>query len=459
MNFRVVFRDIGIVFKYTSFVFLLPILVALYYREYFTIKYFILTFLPMFVAGVVLKKVFATGEKTMLKEGLVIASLMWLFIALLSAIPYVGLLKTTLLEATFETMSAWTTTGLSILVPEELPKTMLFYRSVQQWFGGAGIIVIALAGMFRTGSSLYYAEARTEKIRPNILNTIKMIWWIYTIYTIAGAALLFAAGMGLFDAINHSMTAIATGGLSTHSESIGYYNSPYIEIVIIWIMLVGCISFLSHYELFTGKIKKFFSDVFIRSLFLTIIIGTLFVFKDKGLRTGAFTVVSAISSTGYNIDTISGWPDFPLFTLIVLMLIGGCAGATASGIKINRAVVALKSIVWSLYRIRRPMQVFSKKIGDVSYSDSLVAEVFKFIMLYLAFTALGVFVFLYDGYTLTQSIFQSASAIGNNGLSTITEYTPFALAMNIFLMWIGRLEIWAVLTFFGYLIIRQKDMR
>lgn len=459
MNVRVILRDTGTVLKYSSIVFLIPIFVALMYGEYFTIYYFLLSSLPFFSLGIAMEKLFFTEEKTLLKEGLVIVSLMWVVISLISTIPYLGLTKLNMLESTFETMSAWTTTGFSILVPEEIPKTMLFFRSIQQWFGGVGIIVLALAGMFRTGASLYYAEARTEKIRPNILNTAKMIWWIYAFYTLAGTALLIAAGMAPFDAANHSMTAIATGGLSTHSASIGFYNSVYVELAVVWIMIIGCISFLSHADLAAGKFGKFFSDVFIRSLFAVILLGTAAVFGERGLRIGFFTVVSAISSSGFNLDAIDAWPAFSLFAIILLMLVGGCAGATASGIKINRLVVAVKSVMWSVYHIRRPMQVFQRRIGDIVYPETLVSEVLKFILLYIAFTALGAFVFLYEGYTLTQSVFQSVSAIGNNGLSVITEYTPVALAMHIFLMWVGRLEIWAVLVLFSYFLVRSKDMR
>ncbi len=457
MNLKAVFRDIGIVLKYISPVFLLPVIPALIYAEYFTIIYFVLTFLPVFAAGSILEKIFATDDKTLLKDGLLSVALLWLTITLAATIPYIGIEKITLLEASFETMAAWTTTGYSLLVPEELTHTMLFYRSVQQWFGGVGIIVLALAGMFRTGASLYYAEARTEKIRPNILNTIKMIWWIYALYTIVGIILLIFAGMTPFDAINHGMTSIATAGLSTHSESIGYYNNPHIEFVIIIIMITGSISFLSHYDLLLGKTKKFFSDVFVRSLFVFIILGTLFAMKDNSLRSGLFTVVSAVSSTGYNLNTVGMWPDFSIFALIVLMLVGGCAGATTSGIKINRIIIILKSVMWSVNRLKSPRRVFSRKIGLVSYNDALVAEVFKFILLYLMFIMLGAFVFLHEGYDLKVSVFQSVSAIGNSGLSVMPEYTPLSMFTAIMLMWIGRLEIWAVLTLFGYIIIKSKS--
>jgi len=449
MNLRAVFRDIGIVLKYISPVFLLPVIAALIYGEYFTIVYFIFTFLPLFIVGSILQKIFATDEKTLLKEGLLTVALLWLMITLAATIPYICIEKITLLEASFETMAAWTTTGFSLLVPEDLTHTMLFYRSVQQWFGGVGIVVLALAGMFRTGASLYYAEARTEKVRPNILNTIKMIWWIYAVF-------LVFAGMTPFDAINHGMTSIATGGLSTHSESIGYYNNPYIEFVIIMIMITGSISFLSHYELLLGKRKKFFSDVFVRSLFVFIIVGTLFVMKDKGSRSGLFTVVSAVSSTGYNLDTVGMWPDFSVFVLIILMVVGGCAGATASGIKLNRIIIVLKSVMWSVNRLKSQSRVFSRKIGAVSYTDSLVAEVFKFILLYLVFIMIGAFVFLHEGYDLKVSVFQSVSAMGNSGLSVMSEYTPLSMFTAIMLMWIGRLEIWAVITLFGYLMIKSK---
>lgn len=455
MNFKVIFRDIGTVLKYISPVFLLPIIPALIYNEHFTIIYFLLTALPMFAIGAIFENIFATDEKTALKEGLLTVSLIWLFITLIATIPYIGLTKISLLPATFETMAAWTTSGYSLLTPEALPKTMLFYRSIQQWFGGVGIIVLALAGLFKTGASLYYAEARTEKIKPNILSTIKMIWWIYVLYTFAGVALLTAAGMTPFDAVNHSMTAIATAGLSTHSESIGYYNNPHIELIIILMMITGSIPFLCHYNLLTGN-TKIFRDVFVRSLIVMIFISTLLVLKERGLRTGLFTAVSAISSTGYNLDTIGNWPDFSFFVLIILMLVGGCAGSTVSGIKINRIVIVLKSLMWSVNRIRHPRQIFSRKIGQVSYPSRVVVEIFKFILLYFIFVILGIFIFLHEGYELNHSIFQSVSAIGNSGLSVVSEYTPLSMITAILLMWIGRLEIWAVITLFGYFAIKSK---
>ncbi|MCK4968186.1 MAG: TrkH family potassium uptake protein [Candidatus Aenigmarchaeota archaeon] len=456
MDFRIVFRDIGVVFNYLSFIFLLPIIVALYYQEYFTIKYFVFTFMFCFSIGTILKKLFSSKESTRLKEGLISVAFLWLAITAFAAIPYMALEKLSFLQAMFETMSAWTTTGFSVLVPEELSKTMLFYRSIQQWFGGVGIVVIALAGMFKTGASLYLAEARSEKLKPNIVNTVKLIWGIYAGYTILGILLLFVAGMAPFDAINHSMTAIATGGLSTHSESIGYYDNFSIELVVIFLMLIGSISFLSHHELFTRNIKKFFKDVFVRSLLVIVTISTLLVLTENNFRTSLFTVVSAISSAGFNLDNLAIWPSFSFLILIVLMIIGGGAGSTSSGIKLNRLVIILKSIKWSLHRIRYPRHIISRKVGDTSYEDSVISEIFKFIALYFLFILFGIFIFLQQGYTLEQSIFQPVSAIGNGGLSVITEYTPLSLGTLIILMWVGRIEIWAAMLLVYYLFGRRK---
>lgn len=459
MNLKVILRDMGVVLKFASISFLFPILAAVYYREYPAIEYFFMAFVLAFVAGAALEKIFRTNDRTLLKEGLMCVSLIWIVIPLASAIPYLGLTKISLLEALFEAMSAWTTTGFSILIPEALPKSMLFFRSIQQWFGGVGIVVIAIGGVFNTSASLYYAEARNEKIKPNILSTIKMIWWIYLAYTVAGGALLLLAGMTPFDAVNHSMTAIATGGLSTHSESIGYYNNPYIELVIILIMLVGSISFLSHYDLLAGNVRKFFSDVFVRSFFALLIIGAILVYSDMGLRTGVFTIVSAASSTGYNLDAIDAWPAFSLFALIIVMLIGGGAGSTAGGMKINRMYVALKSVVWSMKRIRHPREIFSKKIGDASYSNDMVLSIFKFMMVYAVFFVFGTLVFLHDGYGLGFSMFQSASSISNIGLSVIPAYSTLGMGTAIFLMWAGRLEIWAAVTLLVYIAVKSMRIK
>ncbi|UCC91600.1 MAG: TrkH family potassium uptake protein, partial [Candidatus Aenigmatarchaeota archaeon] len=245
MDTKVIFKSVGTCFKYASFVFLVPVIVSLIYGEYFAMPYFFLSFLVALILGLFLEKVFYTERTTRFEEGFVIVALIWMVMTLISTIPFVFVSGTGFVDALFESMSAWTTTGFSLLDLETTPYSILFWRSFAQWVGGIGIVVLALSGLFKTSNTLYIIEGH-ERIKPNVINAVKTIWWIYIFYTIIGITLLFVAGMPLFDSVNHAMTGIATGGMGTHSGSIGFYNSPAIESVMMFIMILGGISFFMH---------------------------------------------------------------------------------------------------------------------------------------------------------------------------------------------------------------------
>ncbi|MCX6819228.1 MAG: TrkH family potassium uptake protein [Candidatus Aenigmarchaeota archaeon] len=399
-------------------------------------------------------------KTTEFRHALVVVALIWLIAALLSAIPFVFVLKMNFLDSFFEAMSAWTTTGLTVINNvEAVPFTLLFWRSFMQWVGGIGIVVAVLGGVFKLGSSMFFAEAREEKIKPNVINTIRTILWIYLFYTSFGFVLLVIFGMPVFDSINHVMTAISTGGMSVKNSSISYYNNIYIEMVLMFIMLCGSISFLSHFNLLKGNIRYFIRDLQLRSLVILLLIAffVLMLFISPA-REAAFQVISASSGTGFSTADLSAWNDFSKSVLILLMVVGGCAGSTAGGLKLIRVITLFKSAYWNLRMLMTPGVVINKKIGDKILKNQDIRVTLIFILLYIMFLLLGSFVFMGLGFSGTNSFFEVASAQGNVGLSTgITSASLHYLGkiMLIINMWVGRLEIWAIFIMISSIFIRR----
>ncbi|MEE9323270.1 MAG: TrkH family potassium uptake protein [Candidatus Aenigmarchaeota archaeon] len=454
MNTKVIFKSVGTCFKYASFVFLVPIIVAVIYSEYFAIPYFFICFLISITLGFILEKGFYTERETRFDEGMVIVAMIWLVMTLISSIPFVFVSGTPFIDALFESMSAWTTTGFSLLNLESVPQSILFWRSFGQWVGGIGIVILALSGLFKTGNTLYIIEGH-ERIRPNVMNAVKTIWWIYIFYTILGISLLFIAGMPLFDSINHGMTGISTGGMGTHAESIGFYNSQAIEMVMMFIMLMGAISFFMHYQLIAGKRKKFFKNIQTITLILLIILATLLLLPFNSLRESIFHAVSAITCSGFGIQNLIVWSDYSKSLLVILMIFGGAAGSTVGGLKLSRVLIFFKSMYDNVRKIMRPRLVFPRRIANLAYTEDELQAIFKFIGIYLLFLIIGSFILMSQGHPAVNSLFQVASAQGNVGLSVIPDLNIISKITLIFNMWIGRLEIWAVLVFIIYILRRR----
>ncbi len=454
MNTKVILKSVGTCLKYASFVFLIPIIVAIIYGEFFAIPYFFLSFLISLILGFALEKIFYTDRGTRLDEGFVIIALIWLLIALLSTIPFVFVGGTNFIDALFESMSAWTTTGFSLLDLESVPQSILFWRSFGQWIGGIGIVVLALSGLFKTSNTLYIMEGH-ERIKPNVINAVKTIWWIYIFYTIVGIALLLIAGMPPFDSVNHAMTGIATGGMGTHAESIGFYNSQAIEIVMMFIMILGAISFFMHYQLLAGRSKKFFKDIQTITLILLIILAALLLLPFNPLRDSVFHAVSAITSSGFGTQSLTSWSDYSKSLLVILMIFGGAAGSTVGGLKLNRVLIFFKSIFDNVRKLIKPRLVFPRRIFNLIYTEDELQAVLKFTGIYIFFLILGSFILMSQGHSAINSLFQVASAQGNVGLSVVPDLSIISKLTLIFNMWIGRLEIWAVLVFITFILRRR----
>ena len=471
---NIICRDLGYVLIIVGIVNLLPILVSLFYNEYNEIFWILVTTVLLLVAGGLLRLIGGKiKDEPRLRQTVFIAALSWIIIPAITAIPFMYITHVDFLSGLFETMSGWTTTGLSMYTGSEetLSHTILFYRSFLQWLGGIGMVVLTATVLARPGSgtfALYYAEAREDRIRPSMRSTLNSIWWIYFFVTGLGIILLFVFGMPLWDSINHTMAAVSTGGFGIKNANIGAYPSLSIEIIIIVLMLFGATSFFALHKLLTGKIRSFFQDAQVRTLIFLYIFGGLLLTLTNlsyymgdifnSFRYSIFQYISAESTTGYSNASFLAWTPVAKLILAFSMIIGGAAGATCGGIKAVRASLLARGTVWRIKKILSTKhRVLTFKLGDkyMSVEDryNVIDEAATVSFLWAICLVIGIFVLMWttSGYTTEDIIFEVCAAQGNAGLSTgITNIAmnPIAKTMLVIGMYIGRLEIIPIIAMF-----------
>jgi len=458
---------IGSILEGVGLAYLFPVLLVWFYPDEVTfVEYFAIPGMVCIVFGAWLSRHSSRIEDVNLRQAMIAAAFTWLFASLVSVVPFMRIAGMNFVDSYFESMSAWTGTGLTMMSNlSSYPKMLLFWRAWMQWLGGVGIVLVALTILIRPGvaaARLYKAEARSERILPNLVNTAKVIFEIYLVLTLVGAYLYYINGMGAFDALTHAMTGLGTGGMSTHDESIGFFHSPAINAITIFLMIMGAVNFTVHYKLFKSKsLKPFFEDIQVRYMFLflipaiAIIAYSLYQVGDQvgqALQEAIFHAVSAISCTGFQITSLSNYPEVAKFIIAILMVIGGGAGSTAGGIKLIRVTLMYESLKWTIESAILPRgAVIKRKVGNYVFSEEDIQEVMSFTMTYLAFLLFGtVYTMLRVKAGLANALFEVASAQGNVGLSIgITSPTmPVDLkVLYILLMWIGRLEIFSTLVF------------
>ena len=401
-----------------------------------------------------------------------LSAFIWLVLPFISAVPYVlagKLIDPSIglspVDAFFESMSGYTATGLTMYTDvESLPMSVLFWRSLTEWIGGVGVIVLFLTVFIRRSGTvahkLYSAEGRSDRIVPSVISTARQIWLIYLGYTLAGTLALMALGMSAFDSLNHSMTAMATGGFSVRNASIGAYGNPLYEDVIMILMLLGGISFVLHSKLLRGKVKEFLSNIEITTMFFIILFFSIAMyfsmyrgnFAAGGMQAAFFQSISALTGTGFATDDLSRWNDFSKFMMTILMIFGGGYGSTASALKLIRVAVLLYAVWWTAKRALLPEHAVLKfKMAGRIYSDKELQSVALYAWVYLTLLVLGALVFMFSGYSAVDSLFEVASAEGNVGLSVGITSPFMPLHQKIVLiieMWAGRLEIFPVLILF-----------
>lgn len=429
-------------------------------------------------------------ENFEIKDSFIIVTLTWVVFALFGMLPFLlnGTVST-VTDAFFEAMSGFTTTGSTLLNNiDEQPHGILFWRSIMQWLGGLGIIVLFLAIMPALNRSsnkvmMFSAEMSgigVKKLHPKMMMTARKLLGIYIILTILCGFMYWLGPMNTFDAICHAMTTMSSGGFSTHQASISYFNSPYIEYVASVFMFASGINFSLYYFLFTGQGKLFRENEELRwylgaVILLTSIFIALFYFAprldtvltqehsypvgfENRFRTSLFHVTSIITSTCFQATNFDYdlWGGLFLIPTFIMMASGACAGSTSGGIKIIREVISIKSINNIFRRLLHPNALFSVKVSNEVIDDDKTRRVVNFLIIFMLLYVLGVLLFIISGSNLEESMFNCISALGNSGpgigstgpSASFSELSDMGKWTMSFLMLIGRLEIYTVLVTF-----------
>tara|TARA_Y100001970_G_scaffold162714_1_gene198909 strand:- start:25341 stop:26786 length:1446 start_codon:yes stop_codon:yes gene_type:complete len=470
---KTVFFIIGILLIILGIFMIIPYGLQLFYDE--NSNSFLSSSIITIFIGVLTVLASIKKEKQLnLQQAFLFSTLAWLAIASFGSIPFMlSNLKLSFSDAFFESMSGITTTGSTVIDDlDGTAKSILLWRAIMQWLGGIGIIVMAttvlpllkVGGMqlFKTDSS------GTEKILPKTVEVATTIILIYTTLTIVCAFTYWAQGMSIFDSIAHSFTTLATGGFSTHNESIGYFKSPGIEITSIIFIILGSLPFVAYLKFLKGNKKIFFEDTqikgFIYLIFFSILVMFIYLFINnsdysfgENLRVSSFNVLSILSGTGYVNDDFGLWGEFPLIFFLFLMFVGGCAGSTTCGIKIFRLQILFVFIKNQLKKLIYPNSVFVTNYNKQKIEDSFVNSVIIFIFSYLFLFLIISILLSISGLDFLSSISGAATSISNVGPGLGEMIGPngnFGDVSNIskwilsFSMLLGRLEIFAVLVLF-----------
>ena len=410
--------------------------------------------------------------KMTLKSAMIFSTIIWLIACALGALPYYFAGELSYLNAYFEAMSGFTTTGFSMYSNlDAVSFTMNFWRAFTQWIGGLGIIFLLLALLRSTGADvmrLYLAEGREERLVPSIKHSTRIIVYIYLFFTAIAISLFLLAGMPVFDSVFHAFTALSTGGFGMHNTSLLFYNSVWIEIAAMIVMMIGATNFALHYTVLKGNWKEYFKDIETKVAFSLIIISTILVtfvlYNNQvygndlllNFRFALFQMVSAITTTGLQTafypDLLAKWIGLGTFFLTILMIIGAGSLSTGGGIKWLRFGILLKGISWQVKSFILPGKaVMAKKIHHVTelkITDDILRITGAFVFTYFVIYIISVIIVLIYYPDISRVIFEVASGLSNVGLGSgiITPDSP-ALVKIVFIVdfWMGRLEIWPVL--------------
>lgn len=537
-DFGTIARDVGSLLLMQVVLMAVSMVAALAFREWYVALAFLISGAVTAAIGGSARKAFEDAPAPGIKHGMVIAAAGWLSTALLGSLPFLlsahltppevmasfvpsgaGWDPVTVLgvssqssliyfrnplHALFESMSGFTGSGLTMAVHEpSLPRAIQWWRSLTQWVGGVGVIVLTVSILARPGSgsyALYRSEAREKRIHPSIISTVQTVWKIFVAYSVLAVIALFVAirmsdygsQLTLFEqawqALNHGMTGVSTGGFSVTDDSIATYNSPLIEMVLLPVMTLGAIAFPIHYAVLRDQEpSQLLEDIQTRWLLILLVGGSVVLSVQNSLflettgefgatidvpallspfitagtldvtRDAVFQFVSALTCTGFQSSPISGWSDGGKLIVSGAMTLGGAAGSTVGGIKLIRGYTISKGIQWQFKRVFLPANaVVVAKMGDRRLNQTEMehefseAAIVSFLWVMLLIASSIVLVNVTSGFSYADALFEVASAQGNVGLSTgITgpDMNPFAEGMFLLNMWIGRLEIIPVLVF------------
>lgn len=426
-------------------------------------------------AGVFMLLVFRNpAGRLRIRDGFVLVSFTWSVMSILGAIPLALALDMTFVDAFFETVSGVTTTGATVLSQlDEMPQSIILYRQELQWVGGIGVVVSAIAlfpALGIGGMQLLKHETpgpvKSEKLRPRLRETARLLIGIYVLLTAGCAAGYWLAGMPTFDAIAHSLATVSTGGFSTHDASLGYFDSAQIEIVAIIFMLLGSINFSLHYFAIRRlQLSHYFKNEEVRSLLGAVVCVSILIawmlyaqgeLEDWGtaIRYATFQVVSVMTSTGFSTQDFSTWPLFVPVLLIFISFVGGCAGSTAGGMKVLRFVVLGKQAAVEIRRLYHPRLVRQVTLGRRIVPVSIIQAIWAYCAIYVTVFAILMVILMFDGMDQVTAFGAVATCLNNLGPGLGEVATNFSSTsapekwVLCAAMLLGRLELFTIFVLF-----------
>ncbi|MGN0636861.1 MAG: TrkH family potassium uptake protein [Huintestinicola sp.] len=471
MNFRMIKYILGWILVFETLFLLIPLITAAVYGESCITAILLSIAVCLAVGGLlILKK--PKNTELYSREGFVIVSMSWIVLSIFGALPFFfsGAIPN-FIDALFETVSGFTTTGASILSEvESMPKAMLMWRSFTHWVGGMGVLVFIMAFIpLSGGQNIHIMKAESpgpsvSKLVPRVKTTALILYSIYFVLTLTEFVLLLFGGMSVFEALNTALATAGTGGFGIKNDSLGGY-SPYIQIVVTVFMVMFAINFSSYYFIISGKLKEAFNKEV--RVFLTIVLSAIAIitFNVRGLfdsigealRHVSFTVASIISTTGFSTVDFDVWPELSRTIIVLLMLVGGCAGSTGGGIKVTRIIILVKGLAKELEVMIHPKQLKKISVDSKPIEHEVVRSVNSYMVCYVLLFMASAALISIDGHDLITNFTAVSAAVNNIGpglelvgpTQNFSFFSPISKLVLIFDMLAGRLELFPMLLLFS----------
>lgn len=474
MNYKIILKFIGNVLLYELLLLLIPFMVALYYGDGDATS-FLFTIILMLPLALLLRRIRVKDNEMYAKEGFFTVGISWIVIAAFGALPFVisGSIPS-FVDAFFETVSGFTTTGATILAEiESLPRGILFWRSFTHWIGGMGFLIFILAIAPSLGSNTIYllrAESpgpNPGKIVPRLNETAKILYIIYFVLTILQTILLMVSGLSFYDAVIHALGTAGTGGFSNMNSSVAAFNNPAVEWIITIFMILFGVNFALYFQVLKGSIKSFFKSEELKYYLLMIGVSIIFITINildlnggrigESIRQSSFQVASIITTTGYATVDFNLWPTLSKMIILMLMIAGAMAGSTGGGVKTVRIVIMLKAIRRGIDKILHPKRIQSVKMDGKVVDEETISGVFLFIGAYIVITFIGIIIVSFDGFDLITTLTSVLTSISNVGpgfemvgpTGNFSAFSPLSKIVLSFCMLVGRLEIYPMLIMFS----------
>jgi trk system potassium uptake protein TrkH len=465
--------DLGDIFTFIAPVTCVPLIVCIIFSEWEMFLPMLSVPLVFFIAGLFFRQLPRSTKGSRLSMAMCSVALFWFACAVVSGIPFMLGLNMSFTDAVFEGMAGWTGTAFSMIRSlDTAPHTLLFWRSYMQWIGGIGIIAFTVAlagsaGLFR--SRIFRDESRDEALMPAVAAAGRSLWKIYAVLTFCAIGLILFTGLSLWESVNLALSAISTGGFTLHEGGVLFYDSVFLQILLIPIMIAGALPFKLYFLILEHRRWSLFGDEQVKLFFLILLGGTavlvydLVLFSDLELPVaalqGLFMAASALTTTGFQTANLQTWTGVTILFLAMLTFIGGAAGSTAGGIKLDRVAFGVRALLWWFRRLfvsgkvlvpfRVEGRVIPRATAELETAKNMLVILLSVIIIFIA--SLAILQYHLTTFSLTEIVFQVVSAFSTCGINTgyvMPDMPVISKWIFIFVMWIGRLEVIPVIILF-----------